>query len=130
MLRHAMGIISLAPSVDLRHGSAQGHARPRPGAGRRVRYRHAGARRGAAKLGMTLIYSYSPENAKKQLDLNDPMGKAVAKHKMQVCIRCAADSRSAAGAGDHRDGHDHPHRGRKAGFREVVPGNRLSRDRG
>ena len=39
---------------------------------------------GAAKLGMTLIYSYSPESAKKQLDPNDPMGKAVAKHKMQV----------------------------------------------
>jgi len=39
---------------------------------------------GAAKLGMTLIYSYSPESAGKQLDLNDPMGKAVAKHKMQV----------------------------------------------
>jgi hypothetical protein len=39
---------------------------------------------GAAKLGMTLIYSYSPENAKKQLDPNDPMGQAVAKHKMQV----------------------------------------------
>jgi len=39
---------------------------------------------GAAKLGMTLIYSYSPDSARKQLDLNDPMGKAVAKHKMQV----------------------------------------------
>ena len=32
---------------------------------------------GAAKLGMTLIYSYSPDSAKKQLDPNDPMGKAV-----------------------------------------------------
>jgi hypothetical protein len=39
---------------------------------------------GATKLGMTLIYSYSPDFAKKQLDLNDPMGKAVAKHRMQV----------------------------------------------
>src|SRR5512136_2836766 len=39
---------------------------------------------GAAKLGMTLIYSYSPESARKQLDLNDPMGQAVAEHKMQV----------------------------------------------
>jgi hypothetical protein len=39
---------------------------------------------GGAKLGMTLVYSYSPESAKKQLDVNDPMGKAVAKHKMQV----------------------------------------------
>jgi len=39
---------------------------------------------GAAKLGMTLIYSYSPDSAAKQLDRNDPMGKAVAKHKMQV----------------------------------------------
>ena len=39
---------------------------------------------GAARLGMTLIYSYSPDSAKKQLDPNDPMGKAVAKHKMQV----------------------------------------------
>jgi hypothetical protein len=39
---------------------------------------------GAAKLGMTLIYSYSPESARKQLDLDDPMGKAVAKQRMQV----------------------------------------------
>ncbi|MCY2953940.1 MAG: hypothetical protein NTU53_18515 [Planctomycetota bacterium] len=39
---------------------------------------------GAAKLGMTLLYSYSPESARKQLDLNDAMGEAVAKHKMQV----------------------------------------------
>jgi hypothetical protein len=39
---------------------------------------------GAAKLGMTLVYSYSPQSAKKQLDPNDPMGKAVAKHKMKV----------------------------------------------
>jgi hypothetical protein len=39
---------------------------------------------GAAKLGMTLIYSYSPQSARKQLDVNDPMGMAVAKHKMQV----------------------------------------------
>jgi hypothetical protein len=39
---------------------------------------------GAAKLGMTLLYSYSSESAKKQLDPNDPMGKAVSKHKMQV----------------------------------------------
>jgi hypothetical protein len=39
---------------------------------------------GAAKLGMTLLYSYSSESARKQLDLNDPMGKAVAEHKMQV----------------------------------------------
>ena len=39
---------------------------------------------GSAKLGMTLLYSYSPDSARKQLDLNDPMGKAVAKHKMQV----------------------------------------------
>ncbi len=39
---------------------------------------------GAAKLGMTLIYSYSPESARKQLDLGDPMGQAVSKHKMQV----------------------------------------------
>lgn len=39
---------------------------------------------GAARLGMTLIYSYRPDSARRQLDLNDPMGKAVAKHKMQV----------------------------------------------
>jgi len=39
---------------------------------------------GAAKLGMTLLYSYSSESARKQLDPNDPMGKAVSKHKMQV----------------------------------------------
>jgi hypothetical protein len=38
----------------------------------------------AAKLGMTLIYSYSSYSARKQLDLNDPLGQAVAKHKMQV----------------------------------------------
>lgn len=39
---------------------------------------------GAAKLGMTLIFSYSPFSARKQLYLNNPMGKAVAKHRMQV----------------------------------------------
>lgn len=39
---------------------------------------------GAAKLGMTLIFSYSPFRARKQLYLNNPMGKAVAKHRMQV----------------------------------------------
>jgi hypothetical protein len=37
---------------------------------------------GAAKLGMTLIYSYSSHSARKQLDLNDPMGQAVAKHSV------------------------------------------------
>ena len=40
---------------------------------------------GAARLGMTL--SYSPVDARRQLDLNDPMGQAVAKHKMQVLYR-------------------------------------------
>lgn len=39
---------------------------------------------GAAKLGMTLIYSYSSSAAKKQLDLQDPVGQAVQKHGMQV----------------------------------------------
>jgi len=39
---------------------------------------------GAAKLGMTLLYSYSSESARRQLDPNDPMGEAVSKHKMQV----------------------------------------------
>jgi hypothetical protein len=39
---------------------------------------------GAAKLGMTLLYSYSADSARKQLDLNSPLGKAVARHKMQV----------------------------------------------
>jgi hypothetical protein len=38
----------------------------------------------AAKLGMTLIYSYSPSSARKQLDLKDAIGQAAAKHKMQV----------------------------------------------
>ncbi len=38
----------------------------------------------AAKLNMTLIFSYSSGIAKKQLDLNSPEGRAVAKHKMQV----------------------------------------------
>ena len=39
---------------------------------------------GATKLNMTLLYSYSPDSARKQLDPSDPMGQAVAKHKMQV----------------------------------------------
>ncbi len=39
---------------------------------------------GAAQLGMTLIYSYSSSSAKKQLDPNDPVGKAVVEHKLQV----------------------------------------------
>ena len=39
---------------------------------------------GAAKLGMTLVYSYSASSAKKQLDATDPAGQAVLAHKMQV----------------------------------------------
>jgi hypothetical protein len=39
---------------------------------------------GAAQLGMTLIYSYGSATARRQLDPNDPMGKAVVEHKMKV----------------------------------------------
>lgn len=39
---------------------------------------------GAAKLGMTLIYSYSSASARKQLDPEDPLGRAVLAHKMKV----------------------------------------------
>ncbi|MHB8993637.1 MAG: hypothetical protein ACYC63_00135 [Armatimonadota bacterium] len=39
---------------------------------------------GAAKLGMTLIYSYSSSYARKQLDAATPEGQAVLKHRMQV----------------------------------------------
>ncbi|MEN6545892.1 MAG: hypothetical protein ABFE07_07625 [Armatimonadia bacterium] len=39
---------------------------------------------GAAKLNMTLLYSYSSSYAKQQLDLNDPLGKAVQAHGMMV----------------------------------------------
>lgn len=39
---------------------------------------------GAAKLGMTLIYSYSSTSARKQLDPADPVGQAVVAHKMKV----------------------------------------------
>jgi hypothetical protein len=39
---------------------------------------------GAAKLSMTLIYSYSSSWAQKQLDPTTPEGQAVVKHRMQV----------------------------------------------
>ena len=39
---------------------------------------------GAAKLSMTLIYSYSSSSARKQLDAATPEGQAVLKHRMQV----------------------------------------------
>jgi hypothetical protein len=37
-----------------------------------------------ARLGMTLVFSYSSESARKQLDLNSPTGQAIAAAKMQV----------------------------------------------
>jgi hypothetical protein len=39
---------------------------------------------GAAKLGMTLLFSYNWDYARKELDVNTPLGKAVSKHKMQI----------------------------------------------
>lgn len=39
---------------------------------------------GAAKLNMTLLYSYSSSAAKQQFDVNSPLGKAVADHGMMV----------------------------------------------
>ena len=69
---------------------------------------------GAAKLGMTLIYSYSPESAKQQLDLNDPMGKAVAKHKMQVMYPlCGRFTEVRLAREIKPDGHDDPGRRRE-----------------
>lgn len=85
MLRHALSIICLAilPALSVSAASKDMtvYGRPPIGAFGVDALEHV---EGAAKLGMTLIYSYSPESAKKQLDPNDPMGKAVAKHKMQV----------------------------------------------
>ncbi|MBM4050869.1 MAG: hypothetical protein FJ279_37715, partial [Planctomycetes bacterium] len=37
-----------------------------------------------AKLGMNLVYTYKADVGKRQLDLSDPIGKAVAEHKMGV----------------------------------------------
>ena len=37
-----------------------------------------------AKLGMNLVYTYKADFGKRQLDLNDPAGKAVAEHRMKV----------------------------------------------
>ena len=84
MLRYALSIICLAILPTLAAAAPKNmtvYGRAPVGAFGVDTLEHV---EGAAKLGMTLIYSYSPESAKKQLDLNDPMGKAVAKHKMQV----------------------------------------------
>ena len=84
MLRHAMSIVSLALLSTFATAAPKDmlvHGRAPVGAFGIDTLEHV---EGAAKLGMTLIYSYSPDSAKKQLDLNDPMGQAVAKHRMQV----------------------------------------------
>jgi hypothetical protein len=85
MLRHALSIICLAILPTLAAAAAPKnmtvHGRAPVGAFGVDTVEHV---EGAAKLGMTLLYSYSPDSARKQLDLNDPLGKAVAKHKMQV----------------------------------------------
>src|SRR5512139_4032526 len=84
MLRHAMGIVSFAFLSTCATAAPKDmtvYGRAPVGAFGINTLEHV---EGAAKLGMTLIYSYSPESARKQLDLNDPMGQAVAKHKMQV----------------------------------------------
>ena len=84
MLRHVMSIICLAILPALAAAAPKNmtvYRRAPVGAFGVNTLEHV---EGAAKLGMTLIYSYSPEIARKQLDLNGPMGKAVARHKMQV----------------------------------------------
>lgn len=84
MLRHAPGIIWAAILPTLAAAAPKDmtvYGRPPLGAFGVDTLEHV---EGAAQLGMTLLYSYSPQSARKQLDPNDPMGKAVAKHKMQV----------------------------------------------
>jgi len=84
MLRFALNILCLAILPSLAAGAAKDmtvRGRAPVGAFGINTLEHV---EGAAKLGMTLLYSYSPESARKQLDPNDPMGQAVSKHKMQV----------------------------------------------
>ena len=84
MLRYALSIICLALLPTLAAAAPKNitvYGRAPVGAFGVDTLEHV---EGAAKLGMTLLYSYSADSARKQLDLNDPMGKAVAKHKMQV----------------------------------------------
>ena len=80
---------------------------------------------------MTLIYSYSPDSARKQLDLNDPMGKAVAKHKMQVMYPlCGRFTQVRLAREIGPTDTTIPVVGEKGGFRDVFPGIRLPDDRG
>ena len=83
---------------------------------------------GAAKLGMTLIYSYSPDSAKKQLDLERSHGQGRRETQDAGHVSLVRPLHAgASGPRDQPDGHDDPGRRRKAGFRDVVPGIRLSR---
>lgn len=41
------------------------------------------------KMGMNLVFSYHGVFGKKQLDLNDPMGKAIAEHRMKVLFNAS-----------------------------------------
>lgn len=84
MVRHALSIVCLVilpavASADPKNMTVYGRAPV--GAFGVDTLEHVEA---AAKLGMTLIFSYRPSSAGKQLWLNNPVGKAVAKHKMQV----------------------------------------------
>ena len=117
MLRHAMSIICLAILPTYSAAAPKNmsvYGRAPVGAFGVDTLEHV---EGAAKLGMTLLYSYSPESAKKQLDLLDPMGRAVAKHKMQVMYPlCGRFTQVRLAREISADGHDDPGRRRKGGF--------------
>ncbi len=84
MLRHLLSIVLLAVLPTLAAAASKDmtvYGRAPLGAFGIDTLEHV---EGAAKLGMTLVYSYSPQSAKRQLDPNDPIGKAAANHKMQV----------------------------------------------
>ncbi len=84
MLRHALSITCLAILPTLAAAAPRNmtvYGRTPVGAFGVDTLEHI---EGAAKLGMTLLYSYRSDCAKKQLDINSPMGKAVSKHKMQI----------------------------------------------
>ena len=121
MLRYALSIICLAILPTLAAAAPKNmtvYGRAPVGAFGVDTLEHV---EGAAKLGMTLIYSYSPESAKKQLDLNDPMGKAVAKHKMQVMYPlCGRFTQVRLAREIKPDGHDDPGRRREAGCRDRL----------
>ena len=131
MLRHALSVICLAILPTLAAAAPKDmtvYGRAPLGAFGIDTLEHV---EGAAKLGMTLVYSYSADSAKKQLDPNDPMGRAVAEAQDAGHVSLVRPLHPGTPCPrDRPDRHDDPGRRRKGGFRDLFPGIRLSDDRG